>query len=481
MAYETVDLRDELPGEPWSDINALELDRKGFVPEKKPGRFVVHYSGPDFEGVDLYDRLRHGQVTVPRVLTSEANGHMAPGRFDPRFRPNGLQYHYTIWENTVYICRNEGALLWHCSDGIGADSYNYTAIAVHVPTTRGFPVSRRTVQTLTEFVAEKLREQGAASRASVKGHQEVGASECPGPLMGQFVLPFRTGDLNPGEDPGGHTGDDHSGIPVDHNMSRWEFGQVDAARLNIPVEIHYDGHHMWDFEPTTGSRPDVADWSRWQFMQARIEDIPSDFDITFAGKKFGEVREVALEEVREVTRAVDDGIPEWVRRPLAYLEATRGGKYVIWRESMGEFEDGPPAWVSNARPPAAFAVKSKGGFCAALLNLACRVNDTDIFFDSAKWWAGGVPWWSQRLLNKKVAKPFKLNRQYPPGTLFLRRWTGPALANQGHVAVLLRGRTLLQSDLAMGINSLRTLESTYANLSKFEYYVLPEDWLKPAR
>jgi hypothetical protein len=44
MAYTTVDLRGELPGQPWSNINALELDRKGFVPEKKPGRFVLHSS-----------------------------------------------------------------------------------------------------------------------------------------------------------------------------------------------------------------------------------------------------------------------------------------------------------------------------------------------------------------------------------------------------------------------------------------------------
>lgn len=472
MVYKTVDLRDELPGQPWSNINALELDRKGFVPEKKPGRFVVHYSGPDFEGVDLYDRLRHGQATIREVLTSEANGHMAPGRFDPTFRPNGLQYHYTIWEDTVYLCRNEGALLWHCGDGIGADSYNYTAIAVHVPTTKGFPVSKRTVRTLTEFVADKLGQQGATSRAKVKGHQEVGASECPGPLMGQFVVPFRAGKLDPGEDPGGQTGGDPLEIPVDGNMSRWEFCQVEPSRLTIPVAITYDGNHLWDFKPTEAGRSGVLDWSRWQFIQARIEDIPSDFDVTFAGKKFGEIREVTEASL---------STPEWVRRPLAFLEATRGGKYVIWTAAMGEFgDDGPPAWVSNAEAPAASAVKNRGGFCAALLNLACRVNDIDIFFDTKISWAGGVKWWGERILNKKIAKDFEPDRQYPPGTLFLRRYTGEALANQGHVAVLLRDRTLIQSDLALGINSSRTLQSTHATLSEFEYYVLPEDWLKPS-
>jgi N-acetylmuramoyl-L-alanine amidase len=854
MAYKRVDLRDKLPGQPWSNINGLERERKGFVPEKKPGRIVIHYSDQDFEGEDIYDRLRHGKTTVLQVLTSEARGHMSQPRLDPTFRTNGIQYHYSVWRDMVFQCRNEEALLWHCNDGIGADSYNYTAIAVHVPTTRGFPASKQTVQTLTEFVADKLKEHGATSRSNVKGHQEISATECPGPLMNQFVLAFRTGNLNPGEDPGGQIGGDHSDIPVDGNMSRWEFGQVDVERLKIPIAIQYDGHHTWDFKPTTADRPGVPNWSRRQFMQARIQDIPSDLDVTFAGEKFG--------EIRKVDQPPDtDGVPDWVRRPLAFLEAAKGGKYTAWKEAMGKFADGPPAWVSNTKPPPAAAVKSRGGFCftggtvvtsppveksykrlysgevvtiktagghkltgtpnhpiltdkgwlplkslrngvhvvsspvfrqlsrfdpdyyqkpacledvhrsladagivdrhtaapfdfhgdgrdgeveivvpervlrdglqasfdqqclefslsdapftdpaftigclpnqktagvgalsclmgsphlsesfgrrslgvlhplrfrdaaqgdarvfepvgnsrsasahagsyrsggftgevfsddgfsiegqpdrglsgamliptesgafgeapgfnpglfksvsnesvrytetpgnlwngipfkigfdylatrdiispviggpeldasslesipnsgfrnseeftnflermpgsvcldevigvdvgtfsghvynlqtktgwyfangilahncASLPNLACRVNDVDIFADSAKWWAGGVPWWGERVLNKKVARKFVLNRRYPPGTLFLRRYTGPALAKQGHVAILLRGRTLIQSDLQLGINSSRTLESTHNSLGKFEYYILPEDWLKP--
>lgn len=473
MAYKMVDLRDKLPGQAWSNINGLERGRKGFVPQKKPGRIVVHYSGEDFEGEDIYDMLRHGRTTVLPVLTREANDHMAPGRFDPTFRPNGLQYHYAVWRDMVFQCRNEEALLWHCRDGVGADSYNYTAIAVHVPTTKGFPASKQTIQTLTEFVADKLKEYGATSRQNVKGHQEISATECPGPLMNQFVLPFRSGNLNPGEDPGGQIGGEDPDIPVDGNMSRWEFGQVDPGRLTIPIAIHYDGHHTWDFKPTKEDRPGVPNWSRRQFMQARIQDISSDLDATFAGEKFG--------EIREVEGAPDTaGVREWVRRPLAFLEATKGGKYTAWREAMGKFGDGPPAWVSNAKAPPGAAVKSRGGFCASLPNLACRVNDVDVFADSAKWWAGGVPWWGERVLNKKVAKKFVLNRKYPPGTLFLRRFTGNELKNQGHVAILLRGRTLIQSDLQLGINSSRTLESTHNGLCPFEYYVLPEDWLKPA-
>jgi hypothetical protein len=301
---------------------------------------------------------------------------MAPGRFDPSLQPNGLRYGYAIWEDTVYVCHNEGALLWHCGDGTGAESYNYTALAVHVPTTRGFPVSKRTVQTPTEFVSDKLGQQGAPSRTNVKRRQEVASSERPGPVMGQFVIPFRAGNLNPG----GQTGGDSLDIPLSGKMSRWEFCQVEPYRLAIPVQILYDGDRTWDFEPTESCRSGVLDWSRWQFMQARIEDIPSTFDLTFAGRKSGEIREV---------NQATGGTPECVRCSLAFLETTRGGKYVIWAAAVGGVRDGAPAWVSNAPAPAASAVRSRGGFCAALLNLACRVNDIDIFFDTRISWAGG--------------------------------------------------------------------------------------------
>ena len=33
-------------------------------------------------------------------------------------------------------------------------------------------------------------------------------------------------------------------------------------------------------------------WSRQQFLNASLEDIPSDFDVTFVGTEFGEIREV---------------------------------------------------------------------------------------------------------------------------------------------------------------------------------------------
>jgi hypothetical protein len=77
------------------------------------------------------------------------------------------------------------------------------------------------------------------------------------------------------------------------------------------------------------------------------------------------------------------------------------------------------------------------------------------------------------------------DRDYPPGTLFIRRYTGPALTQQGHVAIMGRHGRLLQSDVPRGINEDRTLAETQAFLTGgegggFQWIVLPQHWLKPA-
>lgn len=189
MAYKTVDLRGKLPGSATSNIGSQQ---------KTPGRFVLHYSGPDYQ---IYKDFRAGKVTLFDLISSEANGHMAPGRFDPGFTVNGIQYHVLIHEDTVYTLRNLDAKLWHCADGTGSNCFNYSALALRTVTTEGVKASPRTVQTLVEFVSDKLREQGISSRAQVVGHQERSATACPGLLMDQFVHPFRAGILNPGPPP----------------------------------------------------------------------------------------------------------------------------------------------------------------------------------------------------------------------------------------------------------------------------------------
>jgi hypothetical protein len=58
-----------------------------------------------------------------------------------------------------------------------------------------------------------------------------------------------------------------------------------------------------------------------------------------------------------------------------------------------------------------------------MMNLACRVNGINVATDSSEWWG-------ERMIQCGVAKKFELDRDYPPGTMFLRRYTGPVLG--GH-------------------------------------------------
>lgn len=135
------------------------------------------------------------------------------------------------------------------------------------------------------------------------------------------------------------------------------------------------------------------------------------------------------------------------------------------------------------RPPAKGVVKIRGGFCAYALNMAKRAVGQFVFRDAGGWWYRGVAWWGHRINAAGVGKPLTAERvrqgNFKPGTLFIDFYKGPALNQQGHVAILYKGETLFQSDTGLGINTSRTLQSTYANVSRFTHYVEPEDWLGP--
>jgi hypothetical protein len=93
-----------------------------------------------------------------------------------------------------------------------------------------------------------------------------------------------------------------------------------------------------------------------------------------------------------------------------------------------------------------------------------------------------------------VELPFNVHKSYPRGTLLGRRYK--SVSDQGHVAVLLGegpDAPLLQSYVqpgpdcpsepcnktTPGVGSNLTLQQAYSSLSfcKFEYAVLPQDWL----
>lgn len=86
------------------------------------------------------------------------------------------------------------ALLGPTMGECGNKTWNYGSIALHVPIGVGQHADPDTLRTLAERTSYHLKELGLA-RASVKGHREVGASECPGDhLMDDFIIPYRAGN-----------------------------------------------------------------------------------------------------------------------------------------------------------------------------------------------------------------------------------------------------------------------------------------------
>jgi hypothetical protein len=158
----------------------------------------------------------------------------------------------------------------------------------------------------------------------------------------------------------------------------------------------------------------------------------------------------------------------------------------VWESGNFAGKDTPPAWAANHGAPDPARVRSSGSFCAGMLNLAMRVNHKFIFQSTDLSWAGGVKWWQERLANHGVLQ--QSNRlNYLPGTLFLRRYTGAGISQQGHVAIMGHGGRLIQADYFGdafdGINHSRTLYQTnqwlkYWDGGTFEFYINPAAWLK---
>ena len=149
------------------------------------GGAVIHYSAVDYAP----DR------SMLDILTSEANLHIGPYLYEA-----GLAYHYSVDPQTgqTYQCRDENAVIWHCAawsnataQGLGNDN----TIAVHVPGGPSLVMSDTALASLTAFVDAKGAEHGFG-RDKVVSHSELSSTQCCGPLIQQFVMPYRGGVLH---------------------------------------------------------------------------------------------------------------------------------------------------------------------------------------------------------------------------------------------------------------------------------------------
>lgn len=189
-----VDLRDQMPGSPSANQGAAN----------KTEGCTVHWNGPP-TGVKT-------KAEAVQLWKNDAAYHM---RIDwgGGARANGIQYHYGVWGDTLYILRDYTAILWHC----GNTYYNTRSPAINVPIGQGERVDGQTLATLQAAV-ERINSDWGVAKRKVFGHQEITATECPGTLMGDFVRPFRAG-----KDFGGE------GTPVLHRVIAGTFKSRDGA------------------------------------------------------------------------------------------------------------------------------------------------------------------------------------------------------------------------------------------------------------
>jgi hypothetical protein len=142
---------------------------------------VIHYSGPPVE--------RRSETLA--VLQAEAGYHVGKdwsSAGDPPIRGDGLMYHVAVGDDgTAYLCRDLEAVLWHC----GAWPQNALALSVHVPIGGSQRATAAQLGTLTRVVDE-WRQATGTLLSEVWGHQELQPTSCPGTLMADFVVPYRT-------------------------------------------------------------------------------------------------------------------------------------------------------------------------------------------------------------------------------------------------------------------------------------------------
>lgn len=171
-----VDLRGQMPGSPAANQGAAN----------KTEGCTIHWNGPP-------TRVKTKEQAI-QLWKNDAAFHM---RIDwgGGARANGIQYHYGVWDDTLYILRDYAAILWHC----GNTHYNTRSPAINVPIGTGERAPAETLRTLAAAVERINSDWGVAKRA-VFGHQEITPTECPGTLMADFVRPFRAGKDFGGED-----------------------------------------------------------------------------------------------------------------------------------------------------------------------------------------------------------------------------------------------------------------------------------------
>lgn len=177
-----------------------------------------------------------------------------------------------------------------------------------------------------------------------------------------------------------------------------------------------------------------------------------------------------------------------MEKTLKYSKKLIGIKYKWWKPEI----DGDEYFALD-KDYTIDELKEKGIGCTGFVNLVYKFHNDGYFPDEGKKGRGGTGWWYRYLKKHDALEEFDYEKDYPTGTLFLRKYKN--IEDQGHVAILTKKTDRLlyskiqhsYADDSMeegGINALTMLGYSHFYLpmwSKkgyYEYASLPEKWLK---
>jgi cell wall-associated NlpC family hydrolase len=169
---------------------------------------------------------------------------------------------------------------------------------------------------------------------------------------------------------------------------------------------------------------------------------------------------------------------------LKYAKSLVGLKYTWWK-SGSTTKDKHPFYV-DAIPTKTY-IKKNGICCAGLINIMRQKAGYEV--PGIGIYKGGTYSWYKYLKKKKVLEKFDDNKNYPLGTLFLRKYRNAE--DQGHVSVYIKKGKIPKKPLygeiihayaedenggKVGITSLGASHFTLKN-GYYEYAILPKNWL----
>jgi cell wall-associated NlpC family hydrolase len=156
---------------------------------------------------------------------------------------------------------------------------------------------------------------------------------------------------------------------------------------------------------------------------------------------------------------------------ISYAKRYLGVPYRSWDPAVSCYGDSGPFWAFEGAPPPLSRIKKELMNCAGFMNVLCRHLGIKIpGTEDESYYAGGTYEWYVYLDGKKKLHPFVEGKDYPVGSLLLRRYKSEE--DQGHLAIVFGPKKVIHSYSEKGVTIDRIYEKYY------EFVSLPGEWIQ---